>query len=253
MTRKPSRLRRNSLIASLAMHGAALLLILLAPLFGKGCAFRKPKPKPIFVEFTVALPPPEPAPTEPTPTPAPEPPPPPPKDEIPEPAPKKPDPPKEAPKPPEPPKPKPPKVIKQTNRVVRAGTSAPPPPKGPQLSAKEIEKLLKQGAKIGDVTSIPDDAAGRELGAYRNRVRDRLYAAWQQPDSLRNLPGVTATVEITIQQNGTIGGSRLLRSSGNADMDASVQQAVRTAKSMPPLPSSVNGPIPLEIEFEVSR
>ena len=250
MRNRESRLRRNSLAASLAMHGA-LLLILAVPLLGKGCTARKPKSDPIFVEFTVALPPP-PAPA-PDPDPVPEPPPPPPKDDIPEPPPKKPDPPKEAPKPPEPPKPKPRKVIRQTNRVVRADASAPVQPRGPKLSDREIEQLLKQGAKIGSVTSIPDDASARALGAYCNHVRDRLYAAWQQPDSLRNLPGVTATVEITVQSNGTVGGGRILRSSGNADMDDSVLKAVRTVKAMHPLPAGVKGPVDLEIEFEVAR
>ena len=72
-------------------------------------------------------------------------------------------------------------------------------------------------------------------------------------DPTARYPGVTATMEITIQKSGTISSSRLLRSSGNADMDASVRQAVRTAKAMPPLPSGIKGPIPLEIEFEVAR
>ena len=41
MKRKPPRLRRNSLLASLAVHGA-MLLVMAVPLLGKGCTSRKP-------------------------------------------------------------------------------------------------------------------------------------------------------------------------------------------------------------------
>ena len=109
------------------------------------------------------------------------------------------------------------------------------------------------GAKIGPVTSIPDSAAGKALGAYRNKVRDRLYAAWQQPESLRNLPGLIATVRLVIQQGGAVSESRIIKTSGNPDMDASALQAVKTAKTMPPLPVGVKGPYELDIEFEVIR
>lgn len=247
MKRKPPRLGRNSLLASLAVHGA-MLLVMAVPLLGRGCTSRKPKQEPIFVEFTVALPPPPEA--EPVPEPAPEPPP--PEDDIPEPAPKKPDPPKEAPKPPEPPKPKQTKVIKQTNRVVRTASAPAQPQKSP-LSAKEIEDMLRQGAKIGPVTNIPESESGKLRGAYGNKVRDRLYAAWQQPESLRNLPGLIATVRLTIQQGGDVTKSTLIKTSGNTEMDNSALKAVQTAKTMPPLPAGLKGPIDLDIEFEVAR
>ncbi len=257
-SRKNPRRINGSLVASLVLHGGVLLLAVGLPLLAKGCAARKPNKKLMFVEFTVAVPPAEPDPpaTEPAPpdpAPVPEPPPPPPKDDIPEP-PKKTDPPKkDPPKPPEPPKPKPPKVIKQTNRVVRTQTPPnAPKPQGPVLSQKQIEDLIKKGAKIGTTTSIPADTASQALGAYSNHVRDRLYAAWQQPESLKNLPGLVTTVQITIQQDGRVGNGKILRSSGNAAMDDSVLKAVRTVKAMHALPSGVKGPVDLEVQFELT-
>lgn len=254
--RSKHRPLKGSLVASLVLHGGVLLLALVLPLLAKGCAARKPNQKLMFVEFTVAVPPaaPEPPVTEPAPpdpAPVPEPPPPPPKDDIPEP-PKKTDPPKkDPPKPPEPPKP--PKVIKQTNRVVRTQTPPnAPPPKGPTLSDKQIADLLKKGAKIGTTTSIPTDTASQALGAYSNHVRDRLYAAWNQPESLKNLPGLVTTVQITIQQDGRVGNGKILRSSGNSAMDNSVLKAVRTVKAMHALPTGVKGPVDLEVEFELA-
>lgn len=258
MIRRPRNRWKKSLVASLVLHGGVLLLAVVLPLLAKGCAARKPPKKLMFVEFTVAVPPaapepPPPAPEPPAPTPpAPVPePPPPPKDDIPEPEtkpePKK----KEPPKPPAPekPKPKPHTVVRQTNRVVRGST---PAPKGPVLSDKEIADLIKKGAKIGTTTSIPDDAAAQALGAYSNHVRDRLYAAWQQPESLKNLPGLVTSVQITIQQDGRVGNGKILKSSGNAAMDESVLKAVRTVKAMRALPTGVKGPVDLEIEFELA-
>ena len=258
----PIRQRRfkTGLVASLALHGGVVLLVVLLPLLAKGCAARKPPKKLMFVEFTVAVPPaapdpapPAPEPPKPDPDPIPEPPPPPPKDDIPEPPKKTDEPKKDPPKPPEPPKPKPPKVIKQTNRVVRAQTPPnAPAPKGPVLSDKEIADLIKKGAKIGSTTSIPADAASQALGAYSNHVRDRLYAAWNQPESLKNLPGLVATVQITVQQDGRVGNGKILKSSGNSAMDSSVLDAVRTVKALRALPPGVKGPVTLEVEFELA-
>lgn len=260
MIRPRRKTSKASLAASLVLHGTVLLLLLGTTLLGKGCASKKPNQKLMFVEFTVAVPPaapesePEPPDTKP-PEPQdsiPEPPPPPP-DNIPEPA-KKPDPPKtEAPKPPDPPKPKPPKVIKQNKRVERTTTPTPSVQKGPKLTAKEIEDLIKKGAKIGTHTSIPDDPESQKLGAYSNHVRDRLYAAWQQPEALKNLPGLMAIVQITIQQDGRVGNGKIVKSSGNSTMDESVLKAVRTVKALRALPAGIKGPVDLDVEFELAQ
>jgi len=115
-----------------------------------------------------------------------------------------------------------------------------------------LADLIKKGAKIGTTTSIPDDAAAQALGAYSNHVRDRLYAAWQQPESLKNLPGLVTSVQITIQQDGRVGNGKIIQSSGNATMDDSVLKAVRTVKAMRALPTGVKGPVTLDIEFELA-
>ena len=149
--------------------------------------------------------------------------------------------------------PKPPKVIKQNKRVERSTTPTPSVQKGPKLTAKEIEDLIKKGAKIGTTTSIPDNLDDQKLGAYSNHVRDRLYAAWRQPEALKNLPGLIAVVEITIQQDGRVTDGRILRSSGNSTMDDSVLKAVRTVKALRALPAGIKGPVDLEVEFELAQ
>lgn len=216
---------------SLILHGAVLAAVFIVP-FLKGCATRKPPEELIFVEFTVAVPPaaaePEPAKPEPEPVAEPEPEPE-PEPDIPEPEPPK--PPEKKPEPPKPPEKKPEKKdIRQTNRVTRAST---PPPQGPVLSAKEIERLLKAGAKIGPVTSIPADASAQELGAYYNQVHTIMQAAWKQPRDLGTLPGMECVAELQVAADGTITRGALIGRSGNATMDQSVQAVLDRKPKLP--------------------
>lgn len=227
---------------SLAVHAALLLALFLGPLFLRGCP-RREKETLMFVEFTVSLPPPpsEPTPEPPTPEPAPEPEPEPDPDPIPEPVPEPPKPP--PPKPPEPPKKK---DIRQTNRVVR--TSA-PVAKDKPLSDEEIERLIKKGARIGERTSIPTNITSLSLATWYNKAQPILYAAWNQPRELANLPGLTCVASITVAADGSISSSSLSRSSGNARMDATVSEALRRAPALPALPAGISSPQTISVTF----
>ena len=65
---KPRSYQRQSLKLSLALHGSALVLLLILPWILKACDRHRPNEKLMFVEFTVSVPPP-PAPEAPTPEP----------------------------------------------------------------------------------------------------------------------------------------------------------------------------------------
>ena len=231
---KTREFQRRSLRISLILHGAVLALMLVLPWLLKACAANKPNEKLMFVEFTVSLPPP-PAPETPAPEPSPLPP---PSEEIQVPV------QKPAPKPP-PPKPK--QDIRQTNRVVRRG----PPPKDQPLSAAEIERLLKLGAKISDTTSIPDDSQ-LALGAYYNHVHERMYAVWQQPSQLKDLPGLRTEVSITVAPDGRITRRIKTRGSGNPLLDDSVMAAVNSIKALRALPAGYRKPVDIGILFEIT-
>lgn len=240
---KPRSFQRQSFKLSLALHGAALALMLVIPWILKACAVKKPNEKLMFVEFTVSIPPP-PAPDVPEP-PKPEPPPPPePKDDIAVPEKK----PEVKPKPPEPPKPPPPKDIRQTNRIVRKNA---PPPKDKPLSEAEIARLLKMGARISDTTSIPTDD-NLALGAYYNHVHERMYAVWQQPSQLKSLPGLRTDVQITVALDGRITARSKISGSGNELMDDSVMRAVNSIKALRALPAGQRRPVDITITFEIS-
>jgi TonB family protein len=144
----------------------------------------------------------------------------------------------------------PPKSIKQTNRVVRKSA---PAPKGPTLTAKEIEEALKKGARISETTSIPTDASSLSLGSYYNHVHERMYAVWQQPSTLKNLPGLSTTVSITVEPDGRISHRIKTRGSGNDTMDDSVMKAVNSLKALRALPAGYRKAVDIEIVFEISN
>jgi len=238
---KPRSIQRQSFKVSLVLHGIALALLLAIPWMLRACEARKPPEKLMFVEFTVSVPPP-PAPDTP---------------ETLQPEPPKPPPPKDIPVPEKKPEKKPPKKPKkkkkkesivQTNRVTRRG----PPPKDKPLSAAEIARLLKQGARISDTTSIPTGDK-RALASYYNHVHERMYAVWQQPAQLKNLPGLQTEVEITVSPDGRITSRRKIRGSGNALMDDSVMKAVRSLKALRALPAGYKRPVDITITFELSE
>lgn len=225
-------LRRKSLRVSLTLHGLLLLLVMVIPWILQACQRRRPNERLMYVEFTVAIPPA-----------------PPPQADDPAPAPPKPEPPKDIAVPEKKPDPPPRRDIRQTNRVVRRPDA--PPPRGPTLSDEEIRRLLAMGAKPGETTVIPPPSQ-LAIAEYHQHIRDRMYAAWDQPGQLRNLPGLNTVVMITVEPDGRISGRRQTRSSGNALMDDSVMQAVRSVSALRPLPAGHGRPMDVEITFELT-
>jgi len=233
--------QRQGFKISLSLHAIVLVSVLVSPLFIRACNRHKPNEQLTFVEFTVSIPPPS-SPDVPAP-PTPEPPKPEPADTIVMPD-KKPEvKPVEAPKPP--------KDIRQTNRVTRKDFKG-PVPKDKPLSEAEIARLLKMGARISDTTSIPDDNQ-ISLGAYFNQVHDRMYSVWQQPAQLASLPGLSTDVRITVEPGGAITARAKTRGSGNDLMDDSVMKAVNSVKALPPLPIGHRRPVDITITFEIDN
>ena len=240
---KPREFQRQGFKISLVLHALVLASVLIWPLIFRGCSRLKKNEQLTFVDFTVSIPPP-PAPETPSPEPpAPEPPKPEPTDDIKAPNPEKPPDVKK----PEPPKPA--KDIRQTNRVVRRNA---PPPKDKPLSDAEIARLLKLGARISDTTSIPDED-NIAMGAYFNKVRDRMYAIWQQPSQLSSLPGLSTDVRVTVEPGGAVTARVKTRGSGNDLMDDSVMKAVNSVKALPPLPIGHRKPVDITITFELDN
>lgn len=231
---KGARAFRTSAI----VHVVLLILIVAASYV----TFKPPEKKSvdILTDFTVAVPPAEeekkdgealpPEPEKPPEPPAPEE----KKDEEPLPVPEKPK-----------PKPKPKKAPIQVSRkivtkkpettrqIVKSPSSIKNPDikrsidaKGPKLTDDEIRKLLAQGARPAETTSIPATETERCL----TLIRDQLYSAWVRPDA-SNIAPRAPVIEISIGPGGVVRQVRLKSSSGNPVLDQSALSAARAIPS----------------------
>ncbi len=203
---------------NLKIVAAVHILVVVALSVMSGCSWmRRRKAETIVpIEFTVEVP----GPVAPDPAPPVEP--------DPAPPPPKPEPalPKTRPKPKPEPAPRKKPVQTSQARIRRGGGS----PRQPTLSAEEIERLLAQGAKPSDHTSIPDaDARGFA------RVRDAFYEVWVQP-SRAEAQEQTAEGSIVLGAGGRVVSGRLSRPSGNAILDNSVRRALNAVKQVNGLP-----------------
>ncbi len=120
-----------------------------------------------------------------------------------------------------------------------------------KLTADEVRKLLARGAKIGNKSSLSDADIRRLLNSdsrfgegsavtqefvVLDMVRQAMYRAWNQPTDI-GIAGLVTRVELTFNPDGTIVSSRIISSSGNKVMDASVQHAVDSVRRVANLPS----------------
>lgn len=253
---------------------AHLLLVGLLVLANQmqGCAWFKPEEVIVSVELAGLFeeaaralpesePEAEPSPAEPPP-PLPEPPPPPPPPE-PEPAPAleaepepPPPPPPEPPPPPPPPPPRPrpltPEEIRE--RIQREQGQIPPrPAPQPSLTPEELQRQMRQGLPPGS-TPPAATASGPSFAAVERALRQRLYAAWNQPAGLSASSGFFVQAEIEVNRDGSIHTTRILRSSGHGEMDQSVRAALQAVTFAAPLPPDFRGQRhSFRIRFEITH
>jgi hypothetical protein len=130
------------------------------------------------------------------------------------------------PEPPEPapaprPEPKRSPIERSTRKVRRSPERA---PAKPRLTEEQIRKLLEQGARPADRTSIPDeDARCFEI------VRRALYNTWAQP-AAAEAGDRTVEAVIRLGAGGHIAGREFRRGSGSAAFDQSVRDALETVR-----------------------
>ncbi len=191
-------------------------------------------------EDAVALP--EPVPTaRPTPTPTPPP----------EPTPT----PRPAPTPPPRPAPLTPEQIRE--RIQREQGQIPPrPAPQPALTAEQLQRQMGQGLSSGGTAGgAPAGAAGGpSFGTVENALRQRLYAAWNQPAGLSAASGFFVQAEVDVNRDGSIHASRILRASGHGEMDQSVRAALNAVTFAAPLPPDFRGQRhSFRIRFEITH
>jgi TonB family protein len=97
----------------------------------------------------------------------------------------------------------------------------------PTLSEEQIRKLLAQGAKAGDHTSIPPDEETRCLAIIRQAVQP----IWEQHQPSRDTVGdAVVAIEFKIGSGGMVTGRRVLRASGVATLDRAALAAAAKVK-----------------------
>ena len=138
-------------------------------------------------------------------------------------------------------------------KPVKPEPQKPEPKKQPAKKVAKVEK--KAGAEInsqrgGEVVTSKTvqsnangtaDGSGDEQGEgartnYKGKVIAKLRRAKQAP---RDGGAGTATVEFTVQRDGTVSGIRLVRSAGNAALDEAAVAMVRRASPMPAFPDDI--------------
>jgi len=129
-------------------------------------------------------------------------------------------------------------------RIEQNNPAPPPVATRPAISQEELERLMGVGLPStgGSGTSIgPVNAGNVSFGGVSSELYKRLFSAWDQPMHLSGRSGLEVTVSVVVLKNGNIGSSRITRSSGNAELDASVQKALSAVRFAKPLPDSYSG------------
>ena len=216
-------------------HATILFLLIVIPWIKN---LLRPKPKEIvtFVEMaaapaaTVAEPAPAkpvPEPAKPAPVPKPQP-----KKTIPKPKPK-PEPKKEEPAKP---KWKPAPVVRQDRRVAN--------PNAAQQQQSKVDLT-----RLRNVLQSSPSGAVSPFASYYNLVQQRCYSVWRQPSGTPI--GITAIAAIRIENSGVISSKYISKSSGNAEFDQSVQNALNAVGNLPAPPNGL--PNPVSVEFVLSN
>jgi len=116
---------------------------------------------------------------------------------------------------------KPPKTITIRRRPTRWRGSA---EDRRHLFAKASQNIKSIGNDFSPTTAIelsgPGDG-GPAAANYRDIVASKYTAAWTPPASLDD-DSATVTVSVTISRDGTVASHRIIKSSGNRDMDRSI-------------------------------
>lgn len=108
------------------------------------------------------------------------------------------------------------------------------PVKVGKISAKtgNIDNIAKVGASISGKAGT-SAAMKNMLAAYIGEIKRKAESNWAIPVTAQN-SDLSAKVEFRVSKNGEISGLRIIRSSGNAEVDNSILAALRSISLTPP-------------------
>jgi TonB family protein len=111
-----------------------------------------------------------------------------------------------------------------------------------RLFAKASQNIKSISKDFSPTTAVelsgPGDG-GPAAANYRDIVASKYTAAWTPPASLDD-DSATVTVSVTISRDGTVASHRIVRSSGNRDMDRSIDITLDNVTYIEAFPASSN-------------
>jgi TonB family protein len=100
---------------------------------------------------------------------------------------------------------------------------------------KNAASSISKNTSSSTVVDMPG-ASTAAYATYTDALASIYYDAWTPPDDTSNDDAITK-VSITIDRDGTVVSAQIVGRSGDARVDASVQQAIDRVKNVPPLPA----------------
>jgi TonB family protein len=94
---------------------------------------------------------------------------------------------------------------------------------------------------IADQVIVDRSTHSKVLNDYTLLTRDTIQRAWTTPTMLNTPRALKGRISInyTITRSGALEGLELVKGSGNADMDRTLLQAIRSAAPFPPFPDEI--------------
>jgi TonB family protein len=92
--------------------------------------------------------------------------------------------------------------------------------------------------------------SGIRMRAYEAELQAKIKDAWNIPPGTKSLQ---ATFFLSINRAGHVEQARLVRGSGNALFDESLQRAIQQAQPLPPLPEGIAEPLEVTLAFRDMR
>jgi TonB family protein len=78
-----------------------------------------------------------------------------------------------------------------------------------------------------------------QFGWYGSMLHDRFYSEWAQPSSLGANAKASALVKLRIEKDGRISSFEIVKSSGNATVDESINAVAKRVTKVEPLPAGL--------------
>jgi TonB family protein len=144
-------------------------------------------------------------------------------------------------------------VIRRQDRQILARDNRDIPATGDaewkRTAAGQALKAIGEGMSSSVPVSFHLQGNGLPSVDFLQQLKAIYEAAWLVPDGATD--DNTTAASVTIARDGTVIRSRITRSSGNADVDASVRKALDSVRTTVPLSDSSDNQQIIEINFSV--